>query len=790
MKLIRLTAIVVLAVMLAGCSSYRAFQAAREFEIARDWDKAIEFYNKALEVDPGNKRYLASLRNAKMEASRIHFEKGKAFRAAGQPELAALEFELTVKLDPTNQFALVELSKTLDEVRARKLDQDQETIAEMKERSKRTTKVQPPTLNPASNEPISLNFPRETPIKEIYRALGNAFGINILFDPQVQDDRISIELRDVTAQQAIERVMQAGGHFYKVLDERTIIIVPDNPQTRRQYEDQVIQTFYLSNAKAEEVQNIVRTMLEARHVFPLPALNAITIRDTADRVRIAQEIIEANDKAKAEVVVQVELIQLDVTKAREIGMKLGGLRGAISAIDAEGTPIGKVTLDGLRSLGGDDFAFTMPSATYDFIKSTTDSQLLAKPQLRISEGEAATLHIGRRVPLPVSTFTSANPAQGGTFAPVTSYSYSDVGIKISIEPRVHHNREVTLKLKVEVSDIAGFAPDTNPPQPIIGTRTIESVIRLKDGETNFLAGLIREDDADTTTQTPFLGDIPLIGRLFNHEVKDFARTDLVLTMTPHIIRIADITEDDLAPMWVGTGDNLTFRGSSPRIQSQAPGDPFAPTPTQFTPPPPVPQMQPGTPAVTVPVGQPPTDIFSRPTPPPAQNSPLEPETPPQPYPPPGGMASNGVDSAAVASAAALMLAPRIAPQPIELALGIFEERIWTLVGMDLAGMTTDEVLLHFNAHAVDILEAQVGSAVQSDPVTPAAVVVDNGNGTVRLNATDGGPLRFHAGGEILTLRVRGLAEGMSYLVLSDLDLRSAAGEAVEAVVQGGRIAIQ
>ena len=152
------------------------------------------------------------------------------------------------------------------------------------------------------------------PIKEIYSALGNAFGINILFDQAVKDDRIAIELKDVTAQQALERVMQAANHFYKVLDEHTIIVVPDNPQARRDYEDLVIRTFYLSNGDAEQVTNVVRTMIEARNVFPLKALNAITIRDTADKVRIAEKIIEANDKAKAEVVVDVELLQIDLDK--------------------------------------------------------------------------------------------------------------------------------------------------------------------------------------------------------------------------------------------------------------------------------------------------------------------------------------------------------------------------------------------------------------------------------------------------------------------------------------------
>ena len=280
-------------------------------------------------------------------------------------QLAATELQITVKLDPTNQYAAVEFGKVAQFLQdAARAANEGTSIDDVKKRAAKNnvSKAQPPQLNPASTEPISLSFPRETPVKDIYRALGNAFGINILFDQAVKDDRISIELRDVTAQQALERVMQAANHFYKVLDEKTIIIVPDNPQARRDYEDLVIRTFYLSNGDAEQVTNVVRTMIEARNVFPLKALNAITIRDTADKVRIAEKIIEANDKAKAEVVVAVELVQLDLNKLRDIGIAIQGPAASsagsivpnITGSDGKpfplvgGTP---VTLDQLRSLG-------------------------------------------------------------------------------------------------------------------------------------------------------------------------------------------------------------------------------------------------------------------------------------------------------------------------------------------------------------------------------------------------------------------------------------------------------
>ncbi|HEX3110962.1 MAG TPA: secretin N-terminal domain-containing protein, partial [Thermoanaerobaculia bacterium] len=514
------------------------------------------------------------------------------------------------------------------------------------------------------------------------------------------------------AQQALERVMQAANHFYKVLDEHTIIVVPDNPQARRDYEDLVIQTFYLSNGDAEQVTNVVRTMIEARNVFPLKALNAITIRDTADKVRIAQKIIEANDKAKAEVVVDVELLQMDLTNTRDIGFALAGVANSpvvttvVTGTDSKGaTTTGTITggqnnvtatLDQLRNLTSGSFSFSIPQPTYGLLKTLGNSELLANPQLRISEGEKASLHIGQRIPVPVSTFTSATvgTTTGGTYAPVTSYQYQDVGIKVAIEPRVHHNNEVTLKLTVEVSNLGTPVKTAGQPdQPTFATRTIESTIRLKDGETNFLAGLIQDTTTNADTKTPFLGDIPILGRFFTESSSVKQRTDLVLTMTPHIVRMPDITEDDVAPMWVGTQNNLTFRGVSPRIESQSNGDPFV-------------QQRP--PAVIAPDGEPPVTPDGRAVAPPAgpiggnapanpfqpnQNNPPNTAMPPNPNPNPpqasvdvkpvaqtapqiASMASTDSIAAAQPDLGTLRLAPRLGAEPVTLKINGGEQKVW------------------------------------------------------------------------------------------------------------------
>jgi len=805
---------------LLSCASYSAYQKAQGAEKAKDWDNAVVQYEKALEIDPDNMRYRIARDRAKLESSRIHFEKGKtlltsATQASGGErirlaQLAATELELTVKLDSTNQFAATELGhavRLLQDTMAL-MSNDKNSIEAMKKRAS-ITKAQPPQLNPASNEPISLSFPHETPVKDIYRALGNAFGINILFDQAVKDDRISIELKDVTAQQALERVMQAAGHFYKVLDEHTIIVVPDNPQARRDYEDLVIQTFYLSNGDAEQVTNVVRTMIEARNVFPLKALNAITIRDTADKVRIAEKIIEANDKAKSEVVVDVELLQMDLDKIRDIGFAISGASGPVvtsvpTIYPATGLPLLKdgaivyKTITGVQTpsaatlqemFGGNrnSYSFAVPTPTYALLKSLSDTHLLANPELRISEGEKATLHIGQRIPVPVSTFTSVAPGTttGSTYAPVTSFQYQDVGIKVSMEPRVHHNREVTLKLTVEVSNLgAPVQTAGQPDQPTFSTRTIESTIRLKDGETNFLAGLIQETDENSDTDTPFLSDIPILGRLFTKSHKRQTRTDLVMTMTPHIIRIPDITEEDVAPMWVGTQNNLTFRGVSPRIESQSAYDPFTAMANQPT------AARPSVPNDS----EPNSDTSGRPVVPslPAQGSaPTDPFKGPVPNNLPQPQADNVAPShVAEVSEAALKLAPRIGPQPANLAIKPGEEKMWNVVGMDLDGLSTQSILLHYDPKSIDVSEVVFGDALRVDPKTPPIATINRDTGTIKIVSSDGKPLTFASGGEVVGLHVRGGLTGETYLVMENPAFHDGKGTEVMSAVAGGRAKVE
>ncbi len=554
---------------LVGCASQNAFRQAQFAEQQGDWDEAVLQYLNAVRENPSSIAYRASLMRAKIQAAQEHFRKGKQYHAAGVLERALMEYRQAYELDRSNQAAEVEMRKVLEEMSIETAGADRpRSIQELKDRN-RGNKAQPPVLNPRSDEKQDFYFPEPTSVLDIYRALGKAYGINVLFDPKIKDTKITIDLVDVTAQSGLEILMRTVSHFYKTLDERSILIADDTPQNRRTYEDQVIQTFFLSNAEVKDVMTMVRSLIGAKHVAANEQLNAIVLRDTADTVKVAEQIILANDKAKAEVVVDVELLQINTNNLLELGMSLSEYQ--VSSSITTGSEDSPLRVSDLEFLNANNWALSVPSFLINFIKNEGDAQTLAQPKLRITEGEKASLTIGDRVPIPTTTFNTANTA-GSNIVPVTSFQYQDVGIKIEIEPRVHHNEEVTLSVRVEISNIAGEVQGSGgQAQPIIGTRTIESNIRLRDGETNFLAGLIRTDESQSKSGIPGLSAIPGIGRLFSNTSTESQRTDIVLTLTPHVIRRADITEADLQPIWVGTDANITFRGGSPRVESNSNG---------------------------------------------------------------------------------------------------------------------------------------------------------------------------------------------------------------------------
>ena len=398
--------------------------------------------------------------------------------------------------------------------------------------------------------PDSVVF-REAGSRDVLTSLARFAGISIVFDPQFRSVPMSIDLRGSTLPSALDAIGRATGTFWRVTAPSTVTVVPDTAAKRREYEEEVIRTFYLSNADLKETLDLLRIVVDARRLSPITATNAISIKDTPERIEAAARLLSAIDKARAEVVIDVELLEIDRTRFKQYGIQIlspGNDIGIAGQIDINQP--GGLSLEQLTNLGKGDVFFTnLPGLYYRLLKQDQDTRVLANPQLRTSDGLPAQARFGEEVPVPQVTF--APIATGGVNQqPITSFTYRNVGVNIDITPRAHHDDDVSLAVKIEVSSVAGTGYSG---LPTFNTRAITTTIRLHDGETNLLAGLIRDNERTILKGIPGLSDIPVVGKIFASNERETQQTDVVLMLTPRIIRVLDLAEEDLRPFLAGRG---------------------------------------------------------------------------------------------------------------------------------------------------------------------------------------------------------------------------------------------
>jgi general secretion pathway protein D len=536
---------------MAGCAS-AAMRAGEQADIARDYDRAVVEYTKAVREDPDDRVAKQALENAKIRASLDHFARGRRFENGGRLEDALVEVQLANELNPGSADIEQTLRNIRTQLRNKVAVRDGKTeLQTLVERSRE--------LMPSGQElpndikmPDSLTF-REANSRDVFTALGQIAGVNVVFDTLFRPQPVSIDLRNISFEDALQAVATATRTFYRVTAQRTVTIVPDTAAKRQEYEDEVVRPFFLSNADLKETMDLLRVVIDARRVAPVSATNAIMIKDTPERVAAAGKIIAAIDKARPEVVIDVELLEVDRTRLREFGLQLASPADTPTGIDG----VASVNRDGLtlRDLSNltqaDILLTNLPNLYYRLLKQDTNTRTLANPQLRTSEGLPAQARFGERVPVPVTTFSPI--AQGGVNQqPITSFNYENIGVNIDITPRMHHDDQVSLALRISVSNISGSGFGG---LPTFGNREINTVIRLKDGETNLLAGLIRDEERRILRGVAGLSDLPIVGRLFAQSHREIQETDIVMMLTPRVIRVLDLSENDLRPFRVG--DSVT-----------------------------------------------------------------------------------------------------------------------------------------------------------------------------------------------------------------------------------------
>jgi general secretion pathway protein D len=515
---------------------------------------------------------------------------------------------------------------------------------------------------------------QQASVRDILNFIGSAAGITVTYDQQFQDRAYSIEMEDVTVEEALQQIMAANQMFYKVVNPRTVIVVNDRPDKRQQYDEMVVRVFYVSHLDAVELSQMVNTIMRvpqqavAPVIMPNKTANTITVRATAQVADIIERVIRSNDKPRAEVVIDIQILEVNRARAKQFGINLNAYAIGLMFSPEVAPPNTSAPPTGpppspppfnvntiTQGVSTADFYMNIPTAVIRFLESDTHTRTIAKPQLRGAEGTKLTLNLGDDVPV-LQTVFGAAAAGGFATIPQSSYTYRPVGVNVEVTPRVTYEGEIVLDLVIENSTLGGSIDVGGQTAPTFGTRRVSTRLRLREGESNLLAGLLRERDRRDLRGFPGLLRLPVFRQFLSDNDQAVEQTDIVMLLTPHIVRTHELTAEDLAPIYIGTQQNLGLGGPPPLIAAPdappAPAGPAQPdsipsgipgVPPGGVPRPPIaspPGAQPVNPPV--PGGAAPTPIVPAPepgaAPPPVDPLPPSPAPPPPPETAPGGTA--------------------------------------------------------------------------------------------------------------------------------------------------------
>ena len=542
--------ILVLAFAAGACATLsQEYRQGAKAEMNQQYDLAVKYYQEAALQNPKESVYRLALVRARVSASLFYLQMARSLAAQGKKDEAESVYKKSLFFDPQNRPAA-------DELRA--------LIAPPPKADKAAVeRLEGPVRLKGSGEPLNLSFRTDVSLRSIFQTLGRVASVNFLYDDTFRDTSLAIDLTGKDLQQAINFLCVASKNFSRTIDERTVIIVPDNVQKRMQYELNAIRTFYLSNIDANDVQmrltQMVKTMYKVPAIQVDKNLNSVTVRDTPQAVALAEKLLRAWDKPKAEVIIDVEIMEVSRIRMKKLGIDLSsGILGIqLNPADGSMTDDGYFRLQDSQGVKFDfgnlaNYQVTVPAAVAQFLGTDSDTKIIAQPKIRGLGGEKMEYVVGQKVPIVKGSF-GAIAAGGLQTQPVINYDLQDIGITIKMTPRVHQEKEVTLEIELQVSSIAGEGIQGIP---IIANREVKNTVRLKDGETNLLAGLLRDEERKSNAGITGLKDLPLLGNLFGATLKTIEQTDVIMTITPHIIRALPVTEEDLKPLWVDP-DNLS-----------------------------------------------------------------------------------------------------------------------------------------------------------------------------------------------------------------------------------------
>jgi general secretion pathway protein D len=564
-----------LAFVVSAChKGAHAYQTGAKAETAENYDKALENYDKAAKAHPQNPQYKLKTYQMRFEAAQFHLGRGLKHLEQQQNQEALREFQTALDIDPSCIVCRQELEYTQHLIAAqspvapvqpqasnptapseKKQPAESQPSAPVSEDSK--WMEVPPSLIPLPKDPITLKMSSDS--KMVFRTIGKLAGVNVVFDPEYQERKVSVDLVNVTIQQALNVASIEGKAFWKPVSGNIMMIMADSPQKRKEQEEQVLQKIYLEHIQTPqeltEVTTTLQQMLELRHVQAVPRDNAILIRDTPDKVLLASKLIHDSDRGHPEVVVQISVLQVRRDRARSLGIQPGGTSTLSFNPATPLGPAGGVALDQLRHISQGDFTVTIPSVVATALMTDSNTKIIQNPEVRVSDGESARLRVGDRIPVATGAF------QATTGIPVvnTQFQYIDVGVNIDLVPHVHPDHSVSIKLGVEVSSLNGQVNIGGINQPIISQRRIDHEIRLQENEVSILGGLAEQSQSKSVSGWPGLSRLPLLRYLFSGEGVNNSENEVLVVIHPRLVRIRDIAKESLSAMSVGTDSEIMLR---------------------------------------------------------------------------------------------------------------------------------------------------------------------------------------------------------------------------------------
>ena len=566
-------------------------------EAKNDWDTALELYEQAVDQDPADVGYLVAMRRARFQAGQKHVDAGQKLRAQGKLAEALAEFQTALVADPSSPIAIQEI-KQINEILTRPQSQTRPgdstltpvELARRESDDRVSSMLEPPALKPTTSVIPTLKMNNQPP-RVLFETVGRLAGINVVFDSQFNAGgrNYNVDLSNASLEQAFDYLALLTRTFWKPITSNTIFVTEDNVTKRRDYEDDVVKVFYVTNATSvqefQEIATAIRTVAEIRRVFTYSAQRAMIVRDTVDKVALAEKLVHDLDKPKGEVVVDVIVMEANSQRTRDLAATIAtagsaGLNIPISftggtSVTTPATGGGTTTpptssnaipLSRLGSISINQFSASLPGALLKALLTDSRTKVLNNPQVRASDGQKVSLKIGNRIPYATGSFQTNTAAALVS----TQFNYADVGVNVDMTPQVHSDDEITLHVEVTVSSVQQYVEIGSISQPVIGQRASIADIRLKEGEVNILSGLNQSQDSIDVNGIPGLVNIPVLGHfLFGSEKRDVARGELLIALVPHIVRTPGYTAENLRGIYAGT-DQVVKLNYAPRSQSNGP----------------------------------------------------------------------------------------------------------------------------------------------------------------------------------------------------------------------------